>query len=489
MPPNIIVVLFDAARARNFSAYGYDRETTPFISSLTESGIRYERAVSNSIYSLPSYASIFTGQYPTEHGAISWSDSVTSNPLVEGLKNRGYTTYAVSTHLLSGEFGLSDAFDEIDIRFLGSNERLFEDDPVADAMSEKGTRDGWDSELEKYWYFLSQFAKHPSPRTAVNGAYKFYRKFQKDYGFWMDDGAADAFSTAREAIAEASEPFFLFLNLVETHDPYRPPRSYIRRFMPDDITFDEIRAALEYSSVRASLDFQTIDDREREILVALYDAEIRYLDDKLRDFHAHLEDVGVAEDTVFVVLADHGDYFGEHGLWGHQGEIHTEVVHVPLVISAPWADGDVVEDVVELRQLCPYLQTIADGDQTEIRPTGEAIVEYYGLDTQLSYVPSEEFEDISADDWECYQCAVLDRSYACRFDSTNHTELYKLENNFQEHTGISDEHQDLAISYRDRAIEAVGDPTENHRRYRAVKNDLDLDDAVEDRLSELGYVE
>lgn len=492
MQPNIVFVLLDTARASNLSCYGYERETSPFVDSLAADGVRYDRAFANSIYSLPSYGSIFTGEYPSDHSAVDWNKRVGRNALVEGLNDRGYETHAVSTHLVSGDFGVADAFDSVDKQFVSSRDLPFDEDPVAERMAEKANKEGFDSERDKYAFFLKTVARHPSPKSLVNGAAQFYRKLRTDHGYWRDDGAETALNSARSVVRDADKPFFLFANFVETHDPYRPPRNYIRRFMPEDVSFDEIRDALDYSSVRACFGLDDITDREAMILQALYDAEIRYLDDQLRDFDVFLRDEGVRDDTVFLVVSDHGDFFGKAGLWGHQGRVYNDVCHVPLVIDYPWADGSVETDLTELRQLCGHIQTIADGERETLEPNGEAIVEYYGMDTQLSYAPWEVFNSVSENEWGSYQVALIDNAYKLIWDATDRVELYDMDTDFWETTDLAADEPDVVKTYQERIRTAVGAPRDNHEAYRSGemgKNRTKQSETVQDRLRELGYVE
>lgn len=491
MQPNIVFVLLDTARASNLSCYGYERETSPFIDSLASEGVQYKRAFANSIYSLPSYGSIFTGEYPSEHGAVDWNKRIPQNKLVEGLSEQGYETHAVSTHLISGDFGVADAFDNIRAQFVSSRDLPFEEDPVAELMATKANRDGFESEREKYTYFLKTLARHPSPKSVVNGAAQFYRKLRKDHGFWRDDGAAAALSNARDVVRDVTEPFFLFANFVETHDPYRPPRRYIREFMPENVSFEEIRNALDYSSVRACFGLDKITDRQATILRALYDAEIRYLDDQLREFDEFLRDQGAREETVFIVVSDHGDFFGQHGLWGHQGRVYNDVCHVPLIIDYPWASGSVEEGVTELRQLCEHLQDIAGGTEKSLVPNGEALVEYYGMDTQLSYAPWEEFEGVDMETWGSYQIALLDQDYKLIWDATERVELYNMETDFAEETDIAADSPKTVKMFQERVETLVGTPQANHDAYRSGKGGYQRttkSEEVQDRLRELGYI-
>lgn len=494
MPPNVVVALLDAARADHLSCYGHANRTTPFIDELAAEGVRYSRAFSNSIFSLPSYASIFTGQHPSVHGAVDWSRRIERNTLVSALNEAGYATHAVSTHLVSDQFGIGDAFDQVELVPVSSRDLVFSDDPVAEQMSERGAKHGWDSEFEKYRTFLKLLAHHPSPKSVINGAAQLYRKKKHDWGWWDDDGGREAVDRAEAVVRDAAEPFFLFVNFVETHDPYRPPRGYIRKFLPDDVSMDTIREALAYSSVRATLGLDAITEAQREILRALYDAEIAYVDDQLRRLYETLEAQGVAEDTVFVVLSDHGDFFGEHGLWGHQGHVFNEACRVPLVIRYPWETGRVEDGVVELRQLCEHLSSLAAGERTELEPAGEALVEYYGLDSQLSFVPWEEYPDVAPSDWGVYECGLVDDGWKLRWTASDETSLYDLDADFAELNDRSGAEAERVERLKGRVEALVGTPDANHQTYRSAKPATGPEFAgetgadVEERLRELGYL-
>lgn len=494
MQPNIVVLLLDAARADHVSCYGYDRTTTPFVDELADDGVRYDPAFANSIFSLPSYASLFTGEYPTHHGAVDWNRRVDGNPLVAGLNDRGYETAAVSTHLLSGQFGLAEEFDGLETVAFGPDDRLFEDDPVGDAMAEYANREGFDSEREKYAYFLRTLARRPSLRSVGNGAFAFYRKLRKRYGFWNDDGGADVVDRCERVVDDADEPFFLFANFVETHDPYRPPRSFVTRFLPEDATLSELRSTLDYSSVGATLGRDEITDRQRDILVALYDAEIAYVDELVRRFHECLRENGYADDTVVVVLSDHGDFFGEHGLWGHQGRVYDPVCRVPLVVRYPWETDEPAVGPRELRQLPEHLHALADGNRTTMPPCEQAFVEYYGWDTQLSFVPWEDRPDAVPESWRGYQCATIDDEYKLVWDATGRIELFPADDR-SELDDVSADNPEAVDERKARIERTLGTPAENHERYRSEEArtegfDFDEDsDDVRNRLRELGYME
>jgi arylsulfatase A-like enzyme len=102
-------------------------------------------------------------------------------------------------------------------------------------------------------------------------------------------------------------PWFVFIHTYEVHEPLAPPEGYRERVVPDGDSSP----------------------------LALYDAEIRYLDDLVAGLLAGLERAGVADDTILVLFSDHGEQFGEHGIYGHQNSLYDTLLHVPLILHAP----------------------------------------------------------------------------------------------------------------------------------------------------------
>jgi len=115
----------------------------------------------------------------------------------------------------------------------------------------------------------------------------------------------------------ADRPFFLFLHTFEVHYPYAPPARYSTLFA--DTPRDPGLPA-DYAPV-------------------LYDREIRHVDDQLDRFLTKLRAAGLLDNTLFIVTSDHGEEFLEHGFIGHGGNLHPEVVRVPLLMRGPGVAG------------------------------------------------------------------------------------------------------------------------------------------------------
>jgi arylsulfatase A-like enzyme len=478
---DIIFLLLDTARADSFGCVGASRDTTPVLDSLASDGLVYERAYSNSIWSLPAYASIFTGELPSEHGAVDWEQCLDGNPLVKYLGDNGYRTGCVSPHLLSGDFGLTDAFD---VHHVVDNfgERLpYPDESVTQTVKSRTQSGKYDSLLEKATDFASLATRQRSYRAFVNGVAYFRAKIRNRRGEWTDDGSDEVLTRSREFLNSGVGPRFLFANFIEPHAPYRPPTEYVHTYLDEDVAVDRLEKALSKSFVGATAGNVTIGERDREILRALYDAEVRYLDDRIGEFLQNVEAQSDGPDPVIVVASDHGDLFGERGIWGHGAEIDRDLAHVPLIVSHPDLPAGCVESPVSLRQLYTFFTDLAQGDICRIGPRDTVVTEYFGWDTQLSIEPWDEYENVSVDEYRQYQVTLFYEDRFVRFDSAGTAEAFDLETHERLESGVTK-------GDREFLAETVGDPHTIHREFRGRKGGDAMTGELQDHLENLGYM-
>ncbi len=151
-----------------------------------------------------------------------------------------------------------------------------------------------------------------------------------------DDGAGAAEAVLERWLAESREkPFFWFVNLVEAHSPYLPPKPY------DDLgplermrAADEARRYLNLSAIwRACLTGAVPPADALDRMRHLYARSVRLADDWVGRFLTRLADAGLADDTLVLVTSDHGENFGEEGLMAHAFSLDDRLVNVPFVSS------------------------------------------------------------------------------------------------------------------------------------------------------------
>ncbi|MGB9956470.1 sulfatase [Haloferax prahovense] len=488
--PNIVFLLLDAARADKLSCYDHNRVTSPFIDNLAMNGELYTQAYSNSIWSLPSYASIFTGEYPSVHGAVDWGQSINpqSNILVNKLNQSGYETHAVTTHLLTGEHGISDSFDET--KWVNNPNRLpYPNDPVTKLVRQDVDAQEWSKDT--IFNAISEAVRQRSWQVIPNGFAYMLRKWKHTTGRWEDDGAERIIDYSKEIVKDATDPFFLFANFVETHDPYRPPERFIFEYLPEEISIDEANEVAKSHLVNLSLETETLTDREREIMLALYDAEIRYIDSKIKEFVEFLKHQGEFENTLLIICSDHGDLFGEWGFWGHQGAIHRSLCRVPLIISTPWDCGNKNTYPVELRDLSRYIPQVAEGEQKSLPEKDGAIVEYHGWDCQISGDQWTKFSSHQRQKWSAYSASYITNEWQYLVNANGDSWLFPNSNLYPEEMDSTVDEIDIKNELRSKLVDTVGAPQENHEVYR---NKIDnnsrfesVSDGVQEHLKDLGY--
>jgi arylsulfatase A-like enzyme len=299
--PNLLLVSIDSLRADHLHAYGYERETSPNLDRLADEGVLFSNALSPSSWTLPSHVTLLTSIPPEAHrvrtARTRLDEAVTT--LAETLRDAGYRTGAVvGGPFLRRVYGYDQGFEEYDESVVKRRKE-----------SHTGTN---------------------SPEL-VSRSLAWLRRWHE----------------SRER-----EPFFLFLHLWDVHYDYTPPAPFDTLFDPDyegSATFEDFE---DNPNVKPGMD-----ERDLEHLVALYDGEIRYTDDQLGRVLFALGKMGISDDTLVVVTADHGDEFLDHGGKGHTGRLFEEIVRVPLVIRLPGrvAPGRSIDAPMRLMDVGPTI--------------------------------------------------------------------------------------------------------------------------------------
>ena len=311
-PPNVLFIVLDTTRADHLSAYGYPLPTSPYLEQLAREGTLYEHAIAPAPWTLPSHASMFTGLLPSTHQADEehrWL-APEFTTLAERLLDSGYETVGFSSNEVVGRiYNLQQGFQHF--YEIGRDMAQPPPDPIEDLTMIRLARrfvpgqirtDKGAVEVDEYSHlWLDEWQKRPDRR-----------------------------------------PFFAYVNFLEAHLPYRPPPEYQKRFLDGPI-HELIRpltsAEFNHGAIYRLIGYKDlIGPSDYEQLRALYDASLAYQDDQLRILVEDLRSRGLLDDTLVIVVGDHGENLGEHGgLLGHAFSMHQTLLHVPLVIRHPAA--------------------------------------------------------------------------------------------------------------------------------------------------------
>jgi len=327
-PGNVLFVVMDTVRADHLTPYGYDRETTPGLADFATEAAVFEEAVAPAPWTLPVHASLFTGLYPSQHGADQ------ENPYLEGattlaetLSAAGYDTACYSSNAwITPYTHLTDGFDDQDNFFEVMPGDLLSG-PLARAWKTMNDNDRLRAIADKLV-------------SLGNVAHEYFA------GGEGADSKTPAVVDRTKAFVEDSEDWFAFINLMDAHLPYHPPEEFAEEFAPGVDSTAVCQNSKEFNSGA-----RDIDDEEWEAIRGLYDAEIAHIDAQLTRLFDWLKAEGEWEDTTVVVCADHGELHGEHDLYGHEFCLYDPLVNVPLMVKHPDLDAERRTDTVELVDL------------------------------------------------------------------------------------------------------------------------------------------
>lgn len=300
--PNIIVIVVDTLRADHLSSYGYERETSPFMDGLAAEGVRFENAISPSSWTQPSHASMLTGRYTYEHQAETRPLDDTYPTIGEVLQAQGYRTGAFSANTLfftrrqgfgRGFLHFEDNYQSVSDAFLNSSlyGYLFDYYGLRKALNYEGV---------------------PTRRLAP--------EINRSALQWIDQG---------------DQPFFVFINYFDVHDPYTPPEPYLSKY-------GQTQGGLINGFIERYHPELTPEQLQSEI--DAYDGSINYVDDQISALFAELESRGELENTIVIITADHGESLGEHGLLQHSASLYRQEIHVPLIVWGAGVPSGIIVD-------------------------------------------------------------------------------------------------------------------------------------------------
>jgi uncharacterized sulfatase len=368
--PDIIFIVLDTQRADRLGCYGHDRPTSPNLDRFAERSVLFEQPVSPAQWTIPSHASLFTGQYPTTHGVTQSSQGLSPDRphVAEVLAQAGYETVGFCNNPLVGILnnGFKRGFETF-YNYGGAIPSLpRHSSPLPTPLNYLG--EGYTQFLRRISYPIQNFFGQSDLafRVSLNAWLTPIWSKLANFKGQNPRSVKDVIWYLNQREQQASEqPLFLFLNLMETHLPFWPPGEYIDRMAPYIRQSKEARTIMrdwnrEAYRWAAPLK-EPLGELESRVLNDLYDAEVAFQDDYLGRLFATLEQRSRAKDTLTIIVADHGDGLGDHGYFGHAFVAYEELVHVPLIINWPgrYETGQRVATPVSTRRIFHTLVEVA----------------------------------------------------------------------------------------------------------------------------------
>lgn len=363
---NVVLLVIDSLRARSLSDLGGRGPLTPFLARLGREALCFSRAYATDCWTLPSHASMFTGLLPSEHGAHFQHMGLRAGPptVAEVLAALGVQTSLVTRNFVfDGTIpGITRGFAQRRAVLAPAERRSLV--ALFLAVAKPRVR----RHLRQTGFF------HPAHRDSA----AFLRHFARTLLPADEPALAEVLAQMRGYRARRL-PYFIFCNLYDVHAPYPPttgsllePPSSLRTVY-DNLRFPWVMSRLgAHTYLRSGF---RLGEANRRLLLRRYERAVALMDAKLCRFYDQATAEGLLDDTLLIVTSDHGEAFGEHGLYLHDASVYDTHLHVPLWIRDPRRRAEPIGDVVSLRGLAALMVDAGsggDGSGTLLDPTWRA---------------------------------------------------------------------------------------------------------------------
>ena len=346
--PNVLLVTVDSLRADRLGSYGHEEARTPTLDRLAAEGVRFERSYANRNGTTPSHASLFTGSFPDRHGVRTHMlDLLAADvpTLAEVLASEGYVTAGIYSWL-----AFEPAYSGLD-RGFQSYEDLTINLPSYLADQRSADLAATYKRLKTLLALPATLDEHLAYSAEIEETLDGKADVTTDGAMlWLQEYALHQGAEGR--------PFFLWTHYWDPHYPFTPPPP-----------FDQIDPSLcpgcpdgGMPTIRAIQRGEYPDAAATQHLLRYYDGEIAFTDQQLGRLLAKLDQLGLADNTLIVVLADHGESFGEQGNWLHGHDLYAPEIHVPLLMRLPGVlpSGRTVEAVSRTVDVMPTILELVD---------------------------------------------------------------------------------------------------------------------------------
>lgn len=353
---NVVLLVIDSLR-NDALAPAVGASPLPFFAQLAQDSVWFHRAYATECWTLPTHMSMFTGLLPSAHGAHfqTMGYTATAPTIAELLSAEGFHTEVITRNsIFDGSLpGVTRGFRQ---NTLVLSQRSSGLNPLSVVLA-----------LSKPRFrrqILSSGFFHPQQRASV--------RFLTTFARATVPADAEALAQVRDRMDTCQrrrQPYFLFCNLYDVHAPYPPsPHSIFRAPWSLAGWEDTLRMPLVMPKLGGHQYLRPgfrMSARSQAMLHARYRDAVTLMGAKLAAFYDDVRSAGLLDDTLLIVTSDHGEGFGEHGLYLHDASVYETHLHVPLFVRHPDLAPAVVNDVVSTRDLFGLLRAAALGEPTQ----------------------------------------------------------------------------------------------------------------------------
>lgn len=413
---NVIIIGYDAEQFKHLSYAGYPKLTSPIQDALAKDGVVFTNTISQASWTVPSFMSLFTSLYPSQHKLINKyavfskdqqiiSDFTKISPdkktLANIFKENGYVTGGFTGDAgVGAQFGYSKGFD------------VYIDSPTPFGGAE----------------------------TSIPPALK-----------WLK--------------ANKDKKFFMFLHSYGIHGQYDPPQGFTKKFLDFDYEGPLQGGKAEQGKLReeglakGKLD---LTENDWKFWRALYDEKIFDNDKKIGEFLAEIKKLGLDKNTIIISLSDHGTEFGEHNRMDHGFSLYNELIHVPLVIKFPNNIHKIIAQQVRIIDVMP---TIIEAIGLKIDQKTNSQMEGKSLTPLMFEKETMGRNAFSETDYRNYtHKRSLQTADGWKFIYTfedNLKELYNLKNDPGENNNLIEKEQKIAYEMEQKLFEYIKKTDQN----------------------------
>lgn len=336
LPVSTILVTVDALRADHLGQYGYGRDTIPSLDRLCDDGTVFSQTFANGPYTRVSVPSFHTSTH------LGYRDIKNLPTIASALSEADVRTCCIGTQTGFASVEGDLHFDEyVD---MGRGDHYRESEPIYLQLLPK----------------LRQTLQKVPPLYETAKRLHQHSPFETQFRFKGYTSAEDITDRAIEWLSnDAENEFFLWIHYMEGHRPYGIHEDDPVYTSP--VSGDRIRELMK----RAGTQPDNLTQSERQLLIDLYDSDLRYFSRHFNRLLDHLEDEEMFSDTNVIFTADHGEEFYEHGEYFHRNLPYDELLHVPLVVKTPRGPSETVDEQRELLDLAPTILNFHDVSMPE----------------------------------------------------------------------------------------------------------------------------